>query len=68
MQLLAIDEVANVELRKRQLFYITQYSFSTFVLMATIIFLGGHIGSIYKHALIFDVKLNINLKIIFKIF
>ena len=63
MQPLAIDEVANDSITKKITFlYITIYSISTFVLMAAIILFGGHIGSIYRHTLILDVKVNINLK------
>jgi hypothetical protein len=61
MQPLAIDEVANDNITKKITFlYITIYS--TFVLMAAIILFGGHIGSIYRHTLILDVNVNINLK------
>jgi hypothetical protein len=66
MQPLAIDEVANDSITKKITFlYITIYSISTFVLMAVIILFGGHIGSIYRHTLILDVQVNINLKMFF---
>jgi preprotein translocase subunit SecF len=60
MQPLTIDEVANDSITKN--LHITIYSICTYVLMAAIILFGGHIGFIYRHTLILDVKVNINLK------